>query len=125
VFLKQRRAVVLLRWEVGVQQSKRKECSGEGASARCALTLRRSVKGQRRFQQVNQEAKRGEAWKRMTVAHNEEVEAHGGEDKMDTEGHRQGPRGDCKKMSIEEIYKELKETNEELDRLMMKWKSIQ
>jgi hypothetical protein len=44
---------------------------------------------------------------------------------MAIEGHRQGPRGDHKKMSREEMDKELKETREELNRLMLKWQSIQ
>jgi hypothetical protein len=49
------------------------------------------------------------------------VEAHRGEEKMAIEGHRQGPRGDHKKMSREEMDKEIKETREELNRLMLKW----
>jgi hypothetical protein len=43
-----------------------------------------------------------------------------GEEKMAIEGHRQGPRGDHKKIRKEEMDKELKETREELDRLMQK-----
>jgi ribosomal protein L29 len=42
---------------------------------------------------------------------------------MATEGHRQGPRGDHKKMRKEEMDKELNETREELNRLMQ-WKKM-
>jgi hypothetical protein len=42
------------------------------------------------------------------------VEAHIGEDKMDIEGHIQGPRGDHKKMNNEEMDKEL-------NILMLQW----
>jgi hypothetical protein len=41
---------------------------------------------------------------------------------MATEGHRQGPRGNRKKMNREEMDKEIKETREEIDRLMLQWK---
>jgi hypothetical protein len=46
-------------------------------------------------------------------------------EKMATEGHRQGPRGDHKQMRKEEMDKELNETREELNRLMLQWQRMQ
>jgi hypothetical protein len=53
--------------------------------------------------------------------HREEVE----KEKMATEGHRQVPRGYCKKMRKDEMDKELNETREELNRLTLQWKRVQ
>jgi len=40
---------------------------------------------------------------------------------MVIEGHCQGSRGSHKKMNKDEMDKELKETREDLDRLMLQW----
>jgi hypothetical protein len=47
-----------------------------------------------------------------------------GKEKMDTGLHRQGPRGYHKRMKREEMDKDIKETREELNRLMLKWKKM-
>jgi hypothetical protein len=44
---------------------------------------------------------------------------------MAIEGHFQGSRGSHKNMNREEMDKELKETREELNRLMLQWKRMQ
>jgi hypothetical protein len=95
-------------------------------SARCAPTLNRSVKSQRRFQQVNQRLSKESLEEADCSSQRASEEFHRrGEEKMATEGHRQGPRGDHKRMRREEMDKELKETREELNRLMLKWKKMQ
>jgi ribosomal protein L29 len=44
---------------------------------------------------------------------------------MATEGHRQGQSGDQKKMSQEEMGKELNDMQEELSQLKLQWKNMQ
>ena len=41
---------------------------------------------------------------------------------MAIEGHCQGSRGSQKKMNKEEMDKELKETRDEIEKLMLQWK---
>jgi hypothetical protein len=43
---------------------------------------------------------------------------------MVIEGHRQGLRGDHKKMSKQEIDKDLKETREGIKKLMLQWQRM-
>jgi hypothetical protein len=55
----------------------------------------------------------------LKIAHSEKVEAHRGEEKMDIEGHEQGPRGYHENMRREEMDKEIKEMRETLNILML------
>jgi hypothetical protein len=44
---------------------------------------------------------------------------------MATKGHIQGSRGSHKNMNIEEMDKELKETREDIDILVLQWNRMQ